>query len=93
MDDSEFIQLVREGLIGVHMVKIRIVARPVKFETSQRFEIVGILGNHRFQIEVIAEAFHEFGIDDQVIPFLACQQINEQRRLVGSRANEPETWW
>jgi len=34
MNNSEFIQLVREGLIGVYMVKIGIVARPVKLEPS-----------------------------------------------------------
>jgi hypothetical protein len=34
MNNSEFIQFVREGLIGVHMVKIGIVARPVKLEPS-----------------------------------------------------------
>jgi hypothetical protein len=34
MNNSEFIQLVCEGLIGVHMVKIGIVARPVKLEPS-----------------------------------------------------------
>ena len=83
MNNSEFIQLVREGLIGVYMVKIGIVARPVKLEPSKRFEIIRIFANHSFQIEVIAEPFHEFGIDGQLIPLLARQQIHKQRRLVG----------
>src|ERR1700678_3407607 len=83
VNDSEFIQLMREGLIGVHMVKISIVARPVKLKSSKRLEVVGILGNHCFKIKVIAEAFHEFGIDDQPTLFLAHQQINEQRRFAG----------
>jgi hypothetical protein len=34
VNNSEFIQLMREGLIGVHMVKIAIVTRPVKLESS-----------------------------------------------------------
>src|ERR1700733_304161 len=34
VNDSEFIQLMREGLIGVHMVEVSIVAGPVKLESS-----------------------------------------------------------
>jgi len=34
VSNSEFIQLMREGLIAVHVVKISIVARPVKLESS-----------------------------------------------------------
>jgi hypothetical protein len=34
VNNSEFIQLMSEGLIGVHMVEISIVARPVKLESS-----------------------------------------------------------
>src|SRR5258707_15535101 len=34
VNNSEFIQLMRERLIGVHVVKIAIVARPVKLESS-----------------------------------------------------------
>ena len=73
----------RKSLIGVHVVEISIVARPVELESSQRFEVVGILGNHRFQIEVTAEAIHERGIDDRLISFLARQQINEERGFIG----------
>src|SRR5579863_77493 len=82
VDNSEFIQLMREGSVGIYMVKISIVTSPVKLESSERFDVVGVLGNHGFQIEVIAKALHESGIDDQPIPFLAPQQIDEQRWFV-----------
>src|SRR5215472_797107 len=35
VDNSELIQLTREGLVGVHVVKVGIVASPVKLKTSE----------------------------------------------------------
>jgi hypothetical protein len=79
MNNSEFIQLVRKGLIGVIMVKIGLVARPVELEPSYRFEVVRIFANHRFQIEVIAEAFHEWGIGPEHL----CDQNRSDSSVIG----------
>jgi hypothetical protein len=35
VDNSKFIQLTRESLVGIHVVKIGIVASPVELKTSQ----------------------------------------------------------
>jgi len=69
-------------LIGIHMIVIRIAARPVKLEASQGFEVFRILGNHRFQKEAVAEAFGKLGINHQLIHDLVRRKINEQGRFV-----------
>ena len=43
MHNTKLIQLVRERMVRVHVVPDRIVARPVKLETTQRLQIVRIL--------------------------------------------------
>ena len=77
----ELIQFVGKGLIGIHMIVIRIATRPVKLEPSQGFEVFRVLWSHCFQKEVVAQAFGELGINDEIIPILMCRQINEKRRF------------
>ncbi len=73
MRNSVFSQLAGEGLVGKHMVIIGIETIPVKFEPSQRIQIVGIFANHCFEIKAVTEAVHEFGIDNQLALFLVRQ--------------------
>src|SRR5260370_9300809 len=54
VNNSKFIQLVGEGLIGINMVLVQIAARPVNLEPLQRFQVVGILRDHRLQEKVVA---------------------------------------
>jgi hypothetical protein len=67
------------------MILIGIVARPVEPESTERFQVVGILWNHRFKKEVVAQTFGNFAVNDELIPDLVYLQIDEQRRLVRIR--------
>ncbi len=69
-----------QGLVRVDMILIGIVACPVKLESRQELQIVSILRNHRFNKELVTQAFGHFAIYDE----LTCDLAMASRPQVGS---------
>ena len=65
--NSKFIQSAGKGLIGIHMIRIPIVAFPIKLEALKGLQVAGVVGNHRFQKEVVVQVFSDFAINDERI--------------------------
>src|SRR5882724_11080297 len=77
--DSEFIQFVCIGLLGIDIVKILVAARPVKLKPPQGLKILGVLRNQGFEKKTVAQACRELRVDHQLVAVPVRRQINEQR--------------
>ena len=43
---SKFVQLMSKGLVGVDVILVQVAAPPVKLQSPEGFQVVGILRNH-----------------------------------------------
>ena len=54
---TKLVQLMRKGLIGIHVILVPIVATPIEFEPTERFQIIGVARYEPFEKEAVMQAF------------------------------------